>query len=229
MTPKAAVDAAQKSSNRRPVPSPLSVAVPATGPAAGAASGPALPAGPAHDPEAEFHAFFSDNYRPLARFAYLLTGDHEAADDVTAEALTAAWRNWDRVRSAESPLAYVRRMVANIATSRLRRLVRERRAMTSIGSMADGSQSNTDVPAVIDVRAALMKLPARKRACVVLRYAFDLSEEETAKTLGISVGTVKSQTSKAVSELERLLATGEALTTATSVGAFEPKDTATFR
>lgn len=158
-----------------------------------------------HDPEAEYHAFFSDNYRTLSRLAYLLTGSHEAADDVAAEALTAAWRNWDRVRSADSPLAYVRRMVANIAASRLRRLVRERRAMTSVASMLDRTPPGTDVPAVVDVRAALLKLPTRKRACVVLRYAFDLSEEETANTLGISVGTVKSQTSKAVAELERIL------------------------
>lgn len=160
---------------------------------------------PEADPEAEYHAFFSDNYRTLSRLAYLLTGSHEAADDVAAEALTAAWRNWGRVRSADSPLAYVRRMVANIAASRLRRLVRERRAMTSVASMVDRTPPGTDVPAVIDVRAALLKLPTRKRACVVLRYAFDLSEEETANTLGISVGTVKSQTSKAVAELERML------------------------
>lgn len=156
-------------------------------------------------PRAEFHAFFEQHHRELARFAYLLTGDHDAADDLTAEALTAAWSRWDRVSTADSPLAYVRRIVANLATSRLRRVIRERRGMTLLGMLADRAPENTDVPAAMDLRTALMALPAGKRACVVLRYAFDLSESETAKALGVSVGTVKSQTSKAVAELERLL------------------------
>jgi len=61
------------------------------------------------------------------------------------------------------------------------------------------------VAAVTDVRAALGRLPARKRACVVLRHYYGLSEQETARTLGISVGTVKSQTSRGVAELAAML------------------------
>jgi RNA polymerase sigma-70 factor (sigma-E family) len=161
-----------------------------------------------HSPEAEFHTFFEQHHRQLARLAYLLTNDHDAADDITADAFTAAWRHWSRVRQADSPLAYMRRTVANMATSRLRRIMRERRGLGVLGTMAETHCTDTDVPAVVDVRAALMLLPARKRECVVLRYAFDLSEHETARTLGISVGTVKSQTSKGAGELERLLQTG---------------------
>lgn len=59
--------------------------------------------------------------------------------------------------------------------------------------------------AVVDVQEALRRLPFRKRACVVLRHAFDLSERDTALVLGVSVGTVKSQTSRGVAELQRLL------------------------
>jgi DNA-directed RNA polymerase specialized sigma24 family protein len=55
------------------------------------------------------------------------------------------------------------------------------------------------------VRTALTRLPVRRRACVLLRHAFDLSEKDTAMALGISVGTVKSQTSKGMAELERML------------------------
>lgn len=62
---------------------------------------------------------------------------------------------------------------------------------------------------VVDVQGALRELPFRKRACVVLRHAFDLSEKDTALTLGVSVGTVKSQTSKGMAELERRLGHGE--------------------
>jgi DNA-directed RNA polymerase specialized sigma24 family protein len=62
-----------------------------------------------------------------------------------------------------------------------------------------------DAAVVLDVRAALTRLPFRKRTCVVMRHALDLSEKDTAAALGISVGTVKSQTSKGMAELERLL------------------------
>ncbi len=159
-------------------------------------------------PVAEFHSFFEQHHRQLARLAYLLTNDHDAADDITADAFTAAWRHWDRVRQADSPLAYLRRTVANMAATRLRRIMRERRGLGVLGNLAETHSTDTDVPAVVDVRAALMSLSAGKRECVVLRYAFDLSEDETARALGISVGTVKSQTSKGAGELERILLAG---------------------
>ncbi|SNQ50404.1 Putative RNA polymerase ECF-subfamily sigma factor (fragment) [Frankia canadensis] len=163
-----------------------------------------------HPPnQAEFRAFFESHHRELSRFAYLLTGDRDAADDITADALTAAWSHWDRVRSADLPLAYVRRIVANLAADRVRRAVRERRGLAALGQRAERSAPAPDVPAVVDLRTALMMLPPGKRACVVLRYAFDLSEGETARTLGISVGTVKSQTARGVADLERILQGGE--------------------
>ncbi|WP_308169831.1 SigE family RNA polymerase sigma factor [Acrocarpospora catenulata] len=158
----------------------------------------------------EFNLFFERHHRELGRLAYLLTGDPDEADDLTADAFVAAWRRWDRVRNAASPLAYARGIVARLAGGRVRRLLRERRRVTAAGAAAVEWADGPDVPAVLDVRAALRRLPPRKRACVVLRYAFDLSERETAEILGISVGTVKSQTSKAVVELERALG-GQAL------------------
>ncbi|WP_250289899.1 SigE family RNA polymerase sigma factor [Frankia sp. CiP1_Cm_nod1] len=159
-------------------------------------------------PAAEFHAFFERHHRQLSRLAYLLTNDHDAADDITADAFTAAWRRWDSVRQADSPLAYLRRTVANMAASRLRKIIRERHGLGILGGLAETRSTDTDVPAVVDVRTALMSLSTGKRECLVLRYAFDLSEDETARTLGISVGTVKSQTSKGAGELERILLAG---------------------
>ncbi|WP_225993088.1 SigE family RNA polymerase sigma factor [Actinomadura rudentiformis] len=154
---------------------------------------------------AEFHRFFKQHHRELARLAYLMLGDPDAADDLAADALAAAWHRWDRVRDADQPLAYVRRMVVNLSSSRIRTLVRERDKFSLLGASADEHTYGPDVSAVVDVRAALQRLPERKRACVVLRLAFDLSEQETARVLGISVGTVKSQTSRGVAELEKLL------------------------
>jgi RNA polymerase sigma-70 factor (sigma-E family) len=161
----------------------------------------------------EFHLFFERHYRELGRLAYLLTGDADEADDLTADAFVVVWRRWDRVTAATSPIAYVRGIVVKLAGSRVRRLLRERRKVKTLEAMRHGGHGGTDgpdVPAVLDVRAALRRLPTRKRACVVLRHAFDLSERETAQVLGVSVGTVKSQTSKAVAELERLLRGGSA-------------------
>lgn len=157
-------------------------------------------------PTEEFHAFFDRYYADLSRLAHLLLGGSEGADDLVADALVAVWRRWDRVRSDGDPLAYARGVVAGLARTRARSLMRERRRVALFWSHRPDRVDDPDVPAVLDVRDALARLPLRKRACVVLRHAFDLSEKETARTLGVSVGTVKSQTSRGVAELERLLA-----------------------
>ncbi|MQS13016.1 SigE family RNA polymerase sigma factor [Streptomyces kaniharaensis] len=167
------------------------------------------------DASAEFHGFFERHYAELARFAHLLTGEADAADDLAADALLALWRRWDRLRAAEQPLAYARGVVANLARARIRSSVRERRRITMFWSHRSERIEGPDVAAVVDVRTALARLPFRKRACVVLRHAFDLSERDTALALGVSVGTVKSQTSKGMAELERMLgarAAGELVT-----------------
>ncbi|WP_189551300.1 SigE family RNA polymerase sigma factor [Streptomyces lavendofoliae] len=159
----------------------------------------------ADDAATEFHDFFERHYAELARLAHLLTGEADAADDIAADALLALWHRWDRVRAAEHPAAYARGVVANLARSRIRSAVRERRRIALFWSQISPHTDGPDIPSVVDVQGALRTLPFRKRACVVLRHAFDLSERDTALALGISVGTVKSQTSKAMAQLERLL------------------------
>lgn len=155
--------------------------------------------------EALFEAFVERYSRELGRLAYLMVGDRDAADDLTADALLAVWRQWDTVQASDHPLAYVRRVVINMAATRVRRLVRERRWLVMFQSEALEVAPGTDTAAVVDVRSALVRLPAGRRACVVLRYAFDLSEQEVAALLGVSVGTVKSQTSKGAEQLRRVL------------------------
>ncbi|MEU6556862.1 SigE family RNA polymerase sigma factor [Streptomyces sp. NPDC046915] len=157
----------------------------------------------------EFHAFFERHYAELSRLAHLLTGEADAADDLAADALLALWHRWDRVRAADHPVAYARGVVANLARTRIRSAVRERRRISLFWSREEKTE-NPDVAGVVDVQEALRRLPFRKRACVVLRHAFDLSEKDTALALGVSVGTVKSQTSKGMAELQRLLGTERA-------------------
>ncbi|MGV9548132.1 SigE family RNA polymerase sigma factor [Streptomyces ardesiacus] len=143
----------------------------------------------------------------VARPPKVLTGEPDAADDLAADALLALWHRWDRVRAADHPVAYARGVVANLARTRVRSAVRERRRVALFWSPREERTEDPDVAGVVDVQEALRRLPFRKRACVVLRHAFDLSEKDTALALGVSVGTVKSQTSKGVAELQRLLGT----------------------
>lgn len=141
----------------------------------------------------------------LARLAYLLTGDHDAADEIVADTLFAAWRQWSTASAAASPRAYVRRITVNLSASRVRSLVRGRAGLRLIGALTRSVAPAPDVSTGIDVRRALASLPEGQRLCVVLRYGLDLSEADVAEVLGISPGTVKSQTSKAARKLRREL------------------------
>ncbi len=156
-----------------------------------------------NDPRTErvaalFHAMSAD----LTRLAYLIVGDWSLAEEIVQEAFLRVWRAPTAWREESAAPAYVRRAVVNLSRSRIRRLALERRvARVHVSSVAPA----TDVTA-LDLMAALARLPAGKRACLVLRYYADLTEAETAELLGVTVGTVKSQTSKALRQLAEHLA-----------------------
>lgn len=154
--------------------------------------------------EDEFAAFVVTHGRGLDRLAYFLVGDAQAAEDLNADVMLAMWTQWHQVRLAEHPLAYVRRAMVIQAAKRYRRAARERLGMLRLQSLRPSAASDPDGDDVVDVRSVLEKLPPRRRACLVLRFGFDLSEREVAATLGISVGTVKSQTSKAVHQFRQV-------------------------
>lgn len=174
----------------------------------------------------EYVAFVARHARDLDRLAFLLVGNKHTTEDLTAEVFLAIWRRWDRVSSADRPLAYVRQMLINQAAGHHRRTARERHRLDrlSLFSTAGVGTEGPDSAAVVDVRAALLRLPPRRRACLVLRYAFDLSEQEVAETLAISVGTVKSQTSKAATQFRREI--GDGSTTLSSLEHPAPETTA---
>jgi RNA polymerase sigma-70 factor (sigma-E family) len=156
--------------------------------------------------DAAFHTFFEQHYAGLSGLAYLMTGEVAVADDLAADALTEVWQHWDRVAAAGDPAAYARGIVANLTRRWIRRQGYARRGLRLLDlTGAEERRAQPDVPAVLDVRSALRRLPHRRRACVVLRYAFDLSERDVAEILGISVGAVKSQTSRGARQLAELL------------------------
>lgn len=150
---------------------------------------------------AAFHAYFERHHDSLSRLAYLMTGDASAADDLAADAMTEVWRHWERVQAADDPSAYGHGILMNLARNWIRRRSRERLFSLEVLKRVP----EADVPAVLDVRGALARLPHRRRACLVLRYAFDMSEREVARTLGISEGAVKSATSRGARQLAEML------------------------
>jgi len=158
------------------------------------------------DEEAAFAEFVTREWSRLVRVGYLLTGDVGRAEDLVQQALVKVHRHWPRLHRDGSPYAYTRAAVANESASWWRR----RRVSETLGEIpAHAERATTDAYAAIDNRAelvqALQRLPPRMRAVVVLRFYDDLSEIETAQALGISVGSVKSQTSRGLDRLREEL------------------------
>ncbi|MDH2413784.1 SigE family RNA polymerase sigma factor [Nocardioides sp. CER19] len=148
--------------------------------------------------EAEFDDFVVARSQALIRSAYLLVQDGGLAEDLVQTALTKAWFVWSRI---EDPEAYVRRIMTTTATSWWRRRwVRETPAELPLAN-APAAAEIEDLAEGQDVWNALGRLPRRQRAVVVLRYVEDRTEADTAHLLGCSIGTVKSQCSKALAKL----------------------------
>ncbi|MBU2663566.1 SigE family RNA polymerase sigma factor [Actinoplanes bogorensis] len=148
--------------------------------------------------EAEFTAFVAERGQSLLRIAHALTGDARAAEDLVQGALAKAYAKWPRIH-ADDAEAYVRRILYNDRISGWRRASRRREV--SMAEMPEMPQHQPDVAERLALRQALLTLPDRQRAVVVLRYLEDRSVEETAQVLGCSPGTVASQASRALAKL----------------------------
>jgi RNA polymerase sigma-70 factor (sigma-E family) len=139
--------------------------------------------------------------RPLLhRTAWVLCGDHHQAEDLVQHVLTKLYLAWPRVSRMDSVDAYVRTMLVNANLDR----VRSRRELPGLEGF-DRPAHDLDHDALLDLREALAGLAPGQRRAIVLRHLWGLSVEETAATLGVSPGTVKSQTSDAVRRLRELL------------------------
>ncbi|HXP18541.1 MAG TPA: SigE family RNA polymerase sigma factor [Streptosporangiaceae bacterium] len=151
----------------------------------------------------EFTAFVTARLPALRRVAYLLCQDWHGADDLVQAAITRLYTHWARAQAMEHTEAYVRAIV-------FREFLGERRSgwarrVSLGGQLPDDSGPAPDRDAALDVNAALRALPPRQRATLVLRYYCDLTVEQAAQVLGCTPGTVKSQTSKALSSLRHAL------------------------
>jgi RNA polymerase sigma-70 factor (sigma-E family) len=151
----------------------------------------------------EFDDFVAARSSGLLRTAYLLTHDHALAEDLLQTALTKAWFAWSRIEGRPEP--YVRKVLVNTYASWWRRRWNGELATDELpegrGHAGPGTDGMGASDTGHDLWQAMERLPRRQRAVVVLRYFEDLTEAETARLLGCSVGTVKSQTSKALAKL----------------------------
>jgi RNA polymerase sigma-70 factor (sigma-E family) len=151
--------------------------------------------------DAEFSDFMHGRWSQLVRLGYGLTGDLQLAEDLAQTAFAKAYASWARVRRADNPDAYLRRVVVNANRSRFRK-IRVGEVLTEtvpdLVAAADAADQRHTRDSLV---AALMELPYGQRAAVVLRYWLDLSETETALVLGCSVGNVKSQASRGLTKL----------------------------
>ncbi|GAA1504510.1 SigE family RNA polymerase sigma factor [Nocardioides humi] len=151
--------------------------------------------------EDEFVAFAQGARDRLRRTAYLLCGDWDRAADHVQEALIRVYVAWPRLTRAGREYAYARRALVSVVLDHARR-----RSSTELVVEADPQRpAELDVAELVSARATLLQvmteLPPRQRACVVLRYFDDLSVADTARALGCSEGTVKSQTARALDRL----------------------------
>jgi RNA polymerase sigma-70 factor (sigma-E family) len=175
-------------------------------------TGTARPARPpaAAGAEAGVTALYEAHAFGLIRLAVIMLGDRSAAEDVVQDAFFGLYRNWAGLSDPAKALTYVRSSVLNGCRGALRQQTRrDRRDRAAATDARSGVQSAESLVLIgeehREVLLAVRRLPDRQREALVLRFYFGLAEEETARAMGISRGTVKSSLSRALAALGRML------------------------
>jgi RNA polymerase sigma-70 factor, ECF subfamily len=149
-----------------------------------------------------YNEFFAAEYPRLVPMLHALTGDRGRAEDLAQEALMRAHRDWERIRSYDSPGAWVRRVALNLASNAARRSRREQRALRRVPD-ANASEFAADDE---QLWACVRQLPLQQRWVVALFYVEDLPVGDVARVLEITEGTVKTHLSRARATLAERLA-----------------------
>jgi RNA polymerase sigma-70 factor (sigma-E family) len=148
----------------------------------------------------DFDAFYRAQYRPVTGLAYVLTGDMGRAEDLAQEAFAAAHRSWPKISGYDDPGAWVRRVVANRATSLRRRRSAEDRAMARLQSGRAPGETETAIDDAA-VWRAVRALPRRQAQVVALTFLDDLEVHEVARVLQCGEATVKTHLHRAKATL----------------------------
>jgi RNA polymerase sigma-70 factor (sigma-E family) len=147
--------------------------------------------------EAAFREYVGARMERLRRTAFVYCRDWHTADDLVGTTLVKLYEHWNRAQRAANLDAYVHGILAHAWLDERRRPWRREQAVGDLPDRVQLEAAGSDG----DVFAMLAELPPRRRACLVLRFYCDLSVEQTAEILGISTGTVKSQTARALEAL----------------------------
>jgi RNA polymerase sigma-70 factor (sigma-E family) len=147
-----------------------------------------------------FDEYVRNRHSELLRFAHVLSGDPHLAADLVQDALERTGLRWGRLRNQDDPEAYVRRVIVNGFVSNWRRLRRE----YVVSDLPEHPGPATEPPDD-EVERLLAMLPRQQRVVLVLRFYGDMTEAAIAELLGCSVGTVKSNSSRAIAKLRTAL------------------------
>lgn len=142
------------------------------------------------DRAADFDQLYQAHYGRMLAMAYALTGDSQEAQDLCQEAFCRAWQRWSRIETYDDPLAWIRKVVTHLASSRWRRLAVARRYARRHHHHPQHTPALE--PDHVAVVAALRTLPPAQRQAVVLHHLADQPVAEVARILGAAEGTVKS-------------------------------------
>ncbi|HEU5127002.1 MAG TPA: SigE family RNA polymerase sigma factor [Glycomyces sp.] len=153
--------------------------------------------------EAEFTDLYENHFSELAAQVCAYLGDATESQDLVQEAFLRAWQRWDKVGSYEEPVAWVRRVAWNLATSRHRRNQVVRKFLQKSSPPEPAPAASPDHVALV---AALQQVPAKRRKALVLHYMADMPIAAIAASTGAKEGTVKSWLHRGRRELAALLA-----------------------
>jgi RNA polymerase sigma factor (sigma-70 family) len=151
--------------------------------------------------DAELSGFIDTEYAKLVGALGFYTGDPWVAEELAQEALVRLWQHWRKVRRLDSPSAWLHRVAINLANSRYRRLVSERKAHARMEQerLVEGSSGETSDAQ--EVREAIARLPRRQRAALILRFYLDLPYSGVAAAMDVPESTARSLVSRGVARL----------------------------
>jgi len=152
-----------------------------------------------------FDTYVHERSGSLVRLAYLLTGDGHLAEDLVQTSLVKVMGRWEHVTAGGDPHPYVRKVIIHTALGWRRRRWQAEKPSDPLPDVGRTPDHAAAVDSRERLRRALLQLPTRQRAAVVLRHYEDLSEQDVARVLGCSVGTVKSQTARGLDRLRSLM------------------------
>jgi len=156
-----------------------------------------------------FEAYVAARGAALLRFAILLTSDPHRAEDLVQDALAKAYLRWGRIRRADQPDVYVRRVLVNGSRAWWRRPANHELPVERPADRAAPGDVSAESAERDSARKMIAQLPHRQRAVLVLRYYEDLDDATIAEILECTTATVRTHAMRALQRLREALASNE--------------------